>query len=91
MFFKKKKQKRKDVLAQMTVHELAEEIRHRSEVIAVQIWQEADIIAAIEEDGSMPATPELICEVANAASPGLENCEHGWDVINSALSYAQRH
>lgn len=78
--------KREKLASEMSVHELAMELRSRPEVVAVQVWQEEDVENAFETQKSISdPDAELVAEVCNKARSNLENCEHGWDAIYAAL------
>lgn len=75
----------------MSVHELVQELRSRSEVIAVQVWQDEDLKASFKDQGGIDdPSPELMAEAASDARGGLEDCEHGWEVLNAAVDNVTR-
>lgn len=74
----------KSVLDTMSVHELGQALRNRDEVVAVTIWQDGDIISALEEAG-YEATRERIDKVCADVGGNLEDCSHGWEVINDTI------
>lgn len=74
----------KTMLDAMSVHELGQALRNRNEVVAVTIWQEGDIISALEEAG-YEATHERVVELSDNVQGGLEDCSHGWEVINDTI------
>lgn len=75
-------------VSEMSINELASELRSRDEVVAVQIWVNEDIAEALRERLEIEEpSNDIIDEIAMRAQDGLENCEHGWDVVYSAIEY----
>lgn len=67
-----------------TVHEMAEELRQQDDVIAVIVWQKADLVKALQNAGYI-ATEERIDELWGCVEEDLEDCSDGWSRIEDAI------
>lgn len=66
------------------IHELAQEIRNRDEVIGVIVWIREDIESGLKDKGFIP-TEERIDEVEFELGNSLEDCSSGWEIIQTAI------
>lgn len=63
-------------------------LMNRNECIGSILWTEPDVFEALKEEG-YEASEENFNEVLSQIDKEeLENCEHGWDVINNAVNRA---
>lgn len=76
----------RDPFAKYSVHELAQALRNKAEVVAVTVWQEDDIISALEKAG-YEATRERINKVCDDARNNLEDCSDGWDCLDDTITW----
>lgn len=58
---------------------------NRCDYFAKILWQEEDIYCALEKNNIKP-TKENISAVANESVGVLEDCSHGWDVLDVVIS-----
>ena len=72
------------LLKDCNVFELAQELRSREEVIGVTVWQREDIECALEDEGYIP-TEERIDKVIDELGDYIEDCSHGWEVIQTVI------
>lgn len=76
------------LVSDVSVYGLVSELRSRDTVIAVQLWTNEDIIHALRERyGIDEPSSDLVNDIADQAQAGLEDCEHGWDAVYSAIDY----
>lgn len=71
-------------LKDCTTWELIKELRERSEIISVTIWNKEDIKVALKEEGYIP-TEERVDEVIDKLSDYLEDCSSGWETISQTI------
>lgn len=57
---------------------------NRSDYCALILWQEEDIYCALEKNDIKP-TDENISAVINEAKGVLEDCSHGWEVLDVVI------
>lgn len=60
----------------------------RKECIGSILWTEPDVLKTLEEEGYEASEENLHEVLSQIDKEELENCEHGWDVINDAVSKA---
>lgn len=58
----------------------------RNAYIATILWQEDDIKEALWEHDIKPSRSIIDEVVCKLDTDEMENCEHGWDVINDTIS-----
>lgn len=70
----------------MSVFDLTTTLREHDSVVAVQVWTKDDIVNALNERCCIASPSDsLIYAIAIRAQGRLEDCEHGWDAIYSAI------
>lgn len=62
----------------------------RKECIGSILWTEPDVLKTLEEEGYEASEENLKEVLPQIDREELENCEHGWDVINDAVSKASK-
>lgn len=76
-----------EIAGNMSVHELRDVLEKKEEVFATQIWQKADIYAAMNV---LNITPELldnetVARIMSHAKAPLEDCSDNWDRLHVAI------
>ena len=74
--------------SELTVDELIRELRSRDEIVAVQVWQQEDLLSAFEERGIAVPGEKLFCRAAQKCNSMFGNCSSGWDVLYAAVCEA---
>lgn len=65
-------------------------LMNRKECIGSILWLEDDVLKTLEEEGYEASEENLKEVLPQIDKEELENCEHGWDVINDAVSKASK-
>lgn len=65
-------------------------LMNRKECIGSILWTEDDVLKTLEEEGYEASEENLHEVLSQIDKEELENCEHGWDVINDAVSKADK-
>lgn len=65
-------------------------LMNRKECIGSILWTEPDVFKALKEEGYEASEENLEEVLSQIDKEELENCEHGWDVINDAVRKASK-
>ena len=72
------------LLKDYDTYDLIKELRSRDEIIGVTVWQREDIECALKDEGYIP-TEERIDKVIDELGDCIEDCSHGWEVIQTVI------
>ncbi len=65
-------------------------LMNRKECIGSILWTEPDVLKTLEEEGYEASEENLKVVLSQIDKEELENCEHGWEVLNDAVSKASK-
>lgn len=74
----------KEIAKNMSVHELRNALDNKEEVFATQVWQRADIRAAMNSL-NITADDETIAEIMSNAKAPLEDCSDNWNKLHATI------
>lgn len=75
-----------ETVSELSVHEKRRLLDSDSDVVALQVWQRDDVIAAIKAKGFESPSAEMVDSVAAAARNPLEDCSDGWDKLGTVVN-----
>lgn len=68
----------------LSVHEKRQILGKDSDVVALQVWQRDDIIAALKAKNA-DCSFDMVDRVARECRSSLEDCSDGWDIVDAAI------